>query len=86
MRYRRAQTPGATYFFTVVAYNRQPLFQGNETIALLRKAFLIVKAEPPFTLDAILILPDHIHSIWTLPEGDADFSSRWKRIKARFSL
>jgi putative transposase len=86
MRYRRAQTPGATYFFTVVTYNRQPLFQGNETIALLRKAFHIVKAESPFTIDAIVILPDHIHSIWTLPKGDADFSYRWKRIKARFSL
>ncbi|MBE9107826.1 transposase [Nodosilinea sp. LEGE 07298] len=86
MRYRRAQTLGATYFFTVVTYNRQPLFHHDETIALLRKAFHIVKAEYPFTIDAIVILPDHIHSIWTLPEGDADFSSRWKRIKAWFSL
>jgi putative transposase len=86
MHYRRAKTPGATYFFTVVTHNRQPLFQNNETVALLRQAFHIVKAESPFTIDAIVVLPDHIHSIWTLPEGDADFSSRWKRIKARFSL
>ncbi|WP_431191147.1 REP-associated tyrosine transposase [Leptolyngbya subtilissima] len=46
----------------------------------------MAKTESPFTTDAIVILPDHIHSIWTLPESDADFSSRWKRIKAWFSL
>lgn len=86
MHYRRARTPGATYFFTIVTYNRQPVFRSDETIALLRQAFHTVKAEDPFAIDAIAILPDHIHSIWTLPEGDADFSSRWRRIKARFSL
>ena len=86
MHYRRAKTPGATYFFTVVTYNRQPLFQNNETVTLLRQAFHTVKAESPFTIDAIVVLPDHIHSLWTLPEGDADYSSRWQRIKARFSL
>jgi putative transposase len=86
MHYRRATTPGATYFFTVVTHNRQPLFQNNETVALLRQAFHIVKAEPPFIIDAIVVLLVHIHSIWTLPEGDADFSSRWRRIKALFSF
>ncbi|MGF1571086.1 MAG: transposase [Nodosilinea sp.] len=86
MHYRRAKTPGATYFFTVVTYNRQPLFHSIETVALLRQAFHTVKAQSPFTIDAIVVLPDHIHSIWTLPEEDADFSSRWQRIKARFSL
>jgi REP element-mobilizing transposase RayT len=64
MHYRRAKTPGATYFFTVVTHNRQPLFQNNETIALLRQAFHTVKAESPFTVDAIVVLPEHIHSIW----------------------
>jgi putative transposase len=86
MYYRRAKTPGATYFFTVVTHNRQPLFQHNKTVALLRQAFHTVKASSPFTIDAIVVLPDHIHSLWTLPEGDADFSSRWRRIKALFSL
>jgi hypothetical protein len=57
MHYRRAKTPGATYFFTVVTYNRQPLFQHNKTVALLRQAFHIVKAESPFTIDAIVVLP-----------------------------
>jgi putative transposase len=86
MHYRRAKTPGATYFFTVVTYNRQPLFHSNDTIALLRQAFHSVKAKSPFRIDAIVVLPNHIRSIWTLPEDDADFSSRWKRIKAQFSL
>ncbi|PSR17373.1 transposase [filamentous cyanobacterium CCP3] len=79
MHYRRAKTPGATYFFTLVTYNRQPVFRGDETIALLRQAFHTVKAEPPFAIDAIAVLPHHLHSIWTLLAGDADFSSPWRR-------
>lgn len=85
MQYRRAKTPGASYFFTVVTYQRQLLFHTPETIDLLRSAFRSVKAKFPFTIDAIVILPDHLHCIWTLPEGDADFSSRWRRIKGEFS-
>jgi len=85
MHYRRAKTPGATYFFTVVTHQRQSLFDNDPTIGLLRQAFRSVKAESPFTIDAIVILPDHLHCIWTLPDEDADFSSRWKKIKARFS-
>ncbi|MGF1567111.1 MAG: transposase [Nodosilinea sp.] len=63
MHYRRAKTLGATYFFTVVTYNRQPVFYHDKTVALLRHAFHTVKAESPFTIDAIVILPDHIHSV-----------------------
>ncbi len=58
MHYRRAKTPGATYFFTVVTYQRQPLFQNHETVALLRHAFHTIKTEFPFTIDAIVVLPD----------------------------
>lgn len=85
MQYRRAKTPGATYFFTVVTYQRQLLFHTPETIDLLRNAFRNVKAKFPFTIDAIVVLPNHLHCIWTLPEGDADFSSRWRRIEGEFS-
>ena len=85
MHYRRATTPGATYFFTVVTHQRQPIFNNTQTIDYLRQAFHTVKTEKPFTIDAIVILPDHIHTIWTLPKDDADFSSRWQRIKAKFS-
>lgn len=85
MLYRRAKTPGATYFFTVVTHQRQPLFSDAETIALLRTAFRIVKANHPFTIDAIVLLPDHLHCLWTLPEEDANFSTRWRLIKSEFS-
>jgi putative transposase len=85
MKYHRAKTPGATYFFTVVTYQRQHLFHSREMVNLLRAAFHSVKTEHPFAIDAIVILPDHIHCIWTLPKGDANFSLRWQRIKSKFS-
>ncbi|MEO1400589.1 MAG: transposase [Cyanobacteria bacterium J06635_1] len=85
MLYRRASTPGATYFFTVVTYNRQPLFNTPETIQLLRQAFHIVKQRHPFTIEAIVVLPDHLHCLWALPTHEADFSTRWRLIKSYFS-
>jgi hypothetical protein len=54
-------------------------------ISVLRAAFRVARQECPFTIEAIVILPDHLHAIWTLPSGDADFSGRWKRIKAYFT-
>jgi len=51
----------------------------------LREAVRRTKAERPFRVDAFVVLPDHLHAVWTLPEGDADFSTRWGAIKARFS-
>ncbi len=85
MQYRRATTPGATYVFTIVTYNRQHLFKTEQTIQLLREAFHTVKQRHPFNIDAIVVLPDHLHCIWTLPDGDADFSTRWRLIKTYFS-
>ena len=49
---------------------------------MLRDAFRLVRAQRPFIIDAIVILPDHLHTIWTLPDGDADYSGRWRAIKA----
>lgn len=85
MHYRRTKTPGATYFFTVVTHQRQHIFREAQTIALLRTAFRTVKAKHPFTIDAIVVLPDHLHCLWTLPEEDANFSTRWRLIKSEFS-
>ncbi|NEP03008.1 MAG: transposase [Symploca sp. SIO2E9] len=85
MQYRRATTPGATYFFTVVTYQRQKLFLTSDTIAHLRYAFQAVKTNHPFTIDAIIVLPDHLHCLWTLPPGDANFSTGWRLIKTTFS-
>jgi len=57
----------------------------NQNIALLRRSFRDAMRNHPFTIDAIVILPEHIHCIWTLPVGDADFSTRWRLIKSHFS-
>ncbi|MEI7708281.1 MAG: transposase [Chlorobium sp.] len=84
MRYRRANIEGGTYFFTVTLADRtQSLL--IEHIDLLRSSFLSVKEHHPFTIDAIVIMPEHLHTIWTLPEGDKDFPTRWTLIKAAFS-
>ncbi len=83
--YRRAYCEGGTYFFTVVTYRRQPIFLDEEAIGLLKQCLKMVMALHPFTIDAIVILPEQLHCIWTLPDGDFDFSTRWKKIKAGFT-
>jgi putative transposase len=85
MQYRRFKTPGATYFFTVVTHQRQPIFNDPTAIELLRHAFQKVKSRFPFMIEAMVVLPDHLHCIWTLPTEDADFSTRWRLIKGEFS-
>ena len=83
--YRRAWLKGGTFFFTVVTYKRYPIFGNEATIGLLKGCFQTVMAEHPFEIDAIVILPDHIHCIWTLPDNDSDFSVRWECIKTTFT-
>jgi putative transposase len=84
-RYRRAKVGGATYFFTVVTYRRQPLLIRPDVMDALREALRSVQQAHPFDVDATVILPDHLHAIWTLPEGDADFGARWGMIKRHVS-
>lgn len=83
--YRRARVPGGGYFFTVVTRHRQPLFTSEDRIEILRDAFRQIKARRPFDIEAIVILPDHLHALWRLPDGDADFSGRWREIKKQVS-
>ena len=83
--YRRVYIPGGTFFFTVVTYNRGRFLCLPENIDLLRQAFRYVMTNHPFKIDAMVILPDHLHCIWTLPENDYDFSTRWRLIKSHFS-
>jgi len=83
--YRRAKAEGATYFFTVNCAERRGNRLLMEHIDLLRQAFRRVKNDHPFKIDAIVVLPDHLHCIWTLPAGDADYKTRWALIKAGFS-
>jgi len=82
--YRRNRVPGGTFFFTANLANRRSdlLVRDIET---LRAAVRAVRVKAPFYIDAWVILPDHMHCIWTLPAGDADFSGRWRAFKIRFS-
>jgi putative transposase len=82
--YRRNRVAGGTYFFTVTLRDRRSNVLVQH-IGLLREAFRSIRTKRPFTIDAIVILPDHLHTIWTLPEGDTDYSGRWRAIKSRFS-
>ncbi|MBI2918736.1 MAG: transposase [Chloroflexi bacterium] len=84
--YRRAYLEGGTYFFTVVTYKKRPILKDRPAIDLLWQCFQTASATHPFELDAFVILPDHLHAIWTLPDGDSDFSTRWRQIKSAFSL
>ena len=82
--YRRCFVPGGSYFFTVnLADRSQRLLV--EHIHLLRRAIRETRREYPFIIDAMVVLPDHLHAIWTLPTGDANYSKRWQTLKTRFS-
>lgn len=85
MEYRRAKIPGGTYFFTLVTHQRRRFLCQPENINLLRQSFWTVMENHPFKIEAIVILPDHLHCIWTLPPSDAGFSTRWRLIKSHFS-
>nr|VFK39901.1 MAG: putative transposase [Candidatus Kentron sp. TC] len=79
--YRRANVPGAIYFFTVATYRRIPRFDRPERIEILRNAFLRTMMHRPFRIDAMVVSPDHLHCLRQLPEGDSDFSGRWREIE-----
>ncbi|MCP3465385.1 transposase [Bradyrhizobium sp. CCGUVB23] len=82
--YRRNFVAGGNFFFTVnLAERRLRLL--TEHIEVLRIAFRETRQNHPFTIEAMVVLPDHLHSVWTMPEGDADFATRWRLIKTGFS-
>jgi putative transposase len=83
--YRRIHIPGATWFFTVNLAERKGNRLLVDHIDALRQAFIRVRCKHPFQIDAIVVLPDHLHCIWTLPPGDEGFSVRWGLIKSYFS-
>jgi putative transposase len=82
--YRRNFVPGGSFFFTVNLADRR-LNLLTDHVDLLRAAFRYTRTRHPFAIDAIVVLPEHSHAIWTLPEGDADFAMRWRLIKSAFS-
>lgn len=83
--FRRSFLPGGTFFFTVVTYKRHQILTNQISRTLLHDAFQNVKNRYPFRVDAICLLPNHLHCIWTLPEGDSNYAMRWKEIKRIFS-
>jgi len=83
--YIRAKAKGATYFFTVNLAERHNNDLLVANIDVLRLVFRQTKQKYPFTMEACVILPEHLHCIWRLPEGDNDFSKRWRLIKTYFS-
>ena len=83
--YRRAFVPGGTFFLTVVTYNRYPFFSDPRAVSLLGDVIRDEQRDHPFTIDAFVLLPDHFHTLWTLPRFDADYSARMSRIKRAFT-
>lgn len=84
--YRRVFQPGGCYFFTVVTHERHPWLTETANIERLRQAFRQTKIARPFEMDAVVILPDHLHCLWSLPDGDSNYSERWRQIKRFVSI
>jgi len=84
--YRRFRVEGGIYFFTVVTYQRRPIFVDPTARMLLHTAWEDTKHRFPFDTIAVCLLPEHIHCIWKLPEGDANYSIRWKEIKYKLTV
>ena len=82
--YRRNRVPGGTYFFTVNLLERRKHLLVDQVEAL-REAVRATKAKRRFHIDAWVVLPDHMHAVWTLPPGDGDYSGRWRAIKIAFT-
>ena len=84
-QYLRTRVPGGTYFLTIAVADRSAGALLVREIDALRTALAWVKERRPFHIDAMVVLPDHLHALWTLPVGDADYSTRISLFKAKFS-
>ena len=84
--YRRAAAKGGSYFFTLVSYQRRNIFCDKAIRLALRQAIKTTQKKYPFNIDAWVLLPNHMHCIWTLPEEDNNFSQRWSLIKRKVSI
>ncbi len=83
--FRRNYAPGGTYFFTVVTHHRRPILTTPLARRCLRAALTTEREQAPFEPVAVVLLPDHLHAVWSLPDGDSAYSVRWSRIKDRFT-
>ncbi|MDP3816655.1 transposase [Pseudomonas sp.] len=84
MHYRRAWIPGGTHFFTVTLADRSQTLL-TDHIQLLRQSVRDVRLRHPFSILAMVVMPEHLHAIWQLPQGDSAYSTRWMLIKSSFS-
>jgi putative transposase len=84
VRYRRNFVAGGTFFFTVTLADRASKLL-TDHIAALRTAMRHARHAHPFAIDAVVVLPDHLHMVMTLPDGDADYSNRWRLMKRHFT-
>ncbi len=83
--YIRFHVPNACYFFTVITCDRNPILTLESSRDCLHDAFQTVRRKYPFTIEGIVVLPNHIHTLWAMPEGDSNYSLRWNLIKNRFT-
>ena len=83
--WKRAFVPGGTFFFTVVTDCRRPIFQSDFATRLLGEVLRECQFHWQFEIKAIVLLPDHLHTIWALPRSDANFSKRWAWTKSQFT-
>jgi len=83
--YLRRRERGATYFFTVVTYRRRRILDDSLSRRLLRESMEHVRRRWPFDMPVCVLLPDHLHCIWTLPDRDDNYPERWRQIKQRFT-
>ena len=83
--YRRAYVPGGTFFFTLKTEHNAPIFSDPEHVKRLGAILRDARAHWPYTTHAIVVLPDHLHAIWSLPSGDTNYSTRWAWIKKEFT-
>ena len=85
MRYRRARTKGGTYFFTVTTFKPEKILTKPGNVKILCEAFRYIMEKHAVTIDAFVLLPDHLHCIWTLPQNNRDFSTRSRLVKSYFT-
>jgi putative transposase len=85
MQYRRFHIPGSLVFLTLVSHHRKPILTQHHVRAAFRKAVQCVGSRHPFRIAAYVVLPDHCHMLWALPEGDGDLSTRVRLIKHHMS-
>ena len=84
-QYRRSYVSGGTFFLTLVTYRRIPLFSDSQNVSRLRFALAKTRTERPFEITAAVVLPDHLHFLWTLPPDDSNYSLRVSRLKMLFT-